>query len=98
MLDKIWYKTNDYLSNSLELFKNVYAFIYLQNIIYLSFLALSTDKAADVSVHKCEGLSQQGAHVGHPHDEDWHPEGGIDHRHYPTPLSLWSNISITYKH
>ena len=62
---------------------------------YLSLLPLFTDEAADVRVEEGEGLGEQGAHIGDPHQEDRHTEGCVDHCHNTAPFSLRSYISIS---
>ena len=68
--------------------------VYPLSYGYLSLLPLSADEAADVGVEDGEGLGEQGAHVGDPHQEDRHPEGRVDHRHDASRGGLRGDVAV----
>ncbi len=51
------------------------------------------DQAAHVPVQEGEGLGEQGAHLGGPHEEERHAEDGVQHRHHLAPGRLGGDVA-----
>ena len=56
------------------------------------------ESAANVGVEELEGLSQEGAHLAGPHQEERHPEDGVEDGNDPAPVGLRSDVAISLKY